>query len=154
MLDDPALAELLRTWGLAIVAPLSVLEGPIVSMVAGYLARLGVFDLLPLLAVLILGDLVGDVALYLIGRKGRLVVRRRWLRRLRISPVQLARLVRRFRAAGRAPDPLREVHALPRLRHPHRRRRRPDAVRPLPRRLPDGHDPEKRHAARDRLDIR
>lgn len=98
MLDDPALVDLLRTWGLAAIAPLSIVEGPIVSMVAGYLARLGVFDLPPLLIVLVLGDLAGDVALYLIGRKGRLVVRRRWLRRLSISPAQLARLVRRFRA--------------------------------------------------------
>jgi membrane protein DedA with SNARE-associated domain len=97
VLDDPALVELLHTWGLAVILPLSILEGPIVSMVAGYLARLGAFDLPPLFAILILGDLVGDVALYLIGRKGRLVVRRRWLRRLNISPAQLARLVRRFR---------------------------------------------------------
>jgi membrane protein DedA with SNARE-associated domain len=97
VLDDPALVDLLRNWGLAVIAPLSIVEGPIVSMAGGYLARLGVFDLLPLLIVLVLGDLTGDVALYLIGRKGRLVVRRRWLRRLRISPVQLARLVRRFR---------------------------------------------------------
>jgi membrane protein DedA with SNARE-associated domain len=98
MLDDPVLVGLLHSWGLAVIAPLSIVEGPIVSLVAGYLARLGAFDLLPLLAVLVLGDLVGDVALYLIGRKGRLVVRRRWLRRLRISPRQLARLVHRFRA--------------------------------------------------------
>jgi membrane protein DedA with SNARE-associated domain len=97
VLDDPAIVELLRTWGLAVIAPLSILEGPIVSMVAGYLARLGAFDLPPVLAILILGDLVGDVALYLIGRKVRLVVRRRWLRRLNISPALMARLVRRFR---------------------------------------------------------
>jgi membrane protein YqaA with SNARE-associated domain len=98
VLDDPALVELLHAWGLVIIAPLSIIEGPVVSMLTGYLARLGAFDLLPLLAVLVLGDLVGDIALYLIGRKGRLVVRRRWLGRLRISPAQLARLVRRFRA--------------------------------------------------------
>jgi membrane protein DedA with SNARE-associated domain len=97
MLDDPALVDLLRTWGLVVLAPLSLLEGPIVSMVAGYLARLGLFDPIAVLVIVVLGDLVGDVALYLIGRKGRLVVRRRWLRRLKISPAQLARLVRRFR---------------------------------------------------------
>jgi membrane-associated protein len=97
VLDDPAIVELLRTWGLVILAPLSLVEGPIVSMIAGYLARIGILELLPVLAVVVLGDLVGDVALYLIGRKGRLVVRRRWLSRLKISPAQLARLVRRFR---------------------------------------------------------
>lgn len=100
MLDDPALVELLRTWGLLILAPLAVLEGPAVSILAGYLARLGLFDPLAVLAIVIIGDLAGDVALYLIGRKGRLVVRRQWLKRFRISPSQLARLVRRFREQG------------------------------------------------------
>jgi membrane protein DedA with SNARE-associated domain len=97
VLDDPELVGLLRTWGLVILMPLSLLEGPIVSMVAGYLARLGLFDPLAVLVIAVLGDLVGDVALYLIGRKGRLVMRRRWLKRLKVSPAQLARLVRRFR---------------------------------------------------------
>jgi membrane protein DedA with SNARE-associated domain len=100
VLDDPALTALLRDWGLLILAPLAVLEGPAVTILAGYLARLGLFDLLAVLAVVVIADLFGDTALYLIGRRGRLVVRRRWLKRMKVSPAQLARLVRRFREQG------------------------------------------------------
>jgi hypothetical protein len=44
VLDDPALVELLHAWGLVIIAPLSIIEGPVVSMLAGYLAWLGAFS--------------------------------------------------------------------------------------------------------------
>ena len=58
-----ATAELLglvRSHGTLILAPLAVLEGPIVSIVAGYLASRGLLLLKAVIPVVILADLVGD----------------------------------------------------------------------------------------------
>ncbi len=53
-----------------IIFPLVIIEGPIVMLVCGFLIRLGGFDFLPTYLLLILGDLIGDVAYYYIGKHG------------------------------------------------------------------------------------
>jgi membrane protein DedA with SNARE-associated domain len=56
--------------GSALILPLSVIEGPIVSIATGILAAQGYFDWYWALPLLVAGDLVGDVACYWIGRAG------------------------------------------------------------------------------------
>ena len=51
-----------------LIVPLTIVEGPIVMVLCGFLYRLGSFDLLPLYASLIIADLIGDVGWYCIGR--------------------------------------------------------------------------------------
>lgn len=60
MPDLPAIETLVRDHGLSIIAPVAVVEGPIVSIIAGHLAALGYFDFVALTSVLIMADLVGD----------------------------------------------------------------------------------------------
>ena len=55
----------------AVILPLAVLEGPMVTVVSGILVARGVLGFFPTLAVVLLGDLVSDPALYMIGRFGR-----------------------------------------------------------------------------------
>ena len=54
--------------GSALILPLAVIEGPIVSIVAGFLSARGYFDWYLALALLVCGDLIGDLAYYLAGR--------------------------------------------------------------------------------------
>jgi membrane protein DedA with SNARE-associated domain len=64
------LALLLTKYGYFILFPLAAIEGPIVSLVVGFLIYLGYFQFLPAYALLILGDLIPDTAYYYLGRFG------------------------------------------------------------------------------------
>ncbi len=61
---------LLSTWGYVILFPLAVVEGPIIGVVAGFLISLGQMGWIPVFVVLFVGDMVGDVIYYYIGRFG------------------------------------------------------------------------------------
>lgn len=50
-----------------IIVPLTLIEGPIVMMVAGVLLRLGYFDFITLYLVLMASDLLADILWYYIG---------------------------------------------------------------------------------------
>lgn len=70
MFGSEEVLALLQAHGLAIVAFLSLLEGPIVSVIAGYLGKLGYFTFGTLVPVLVAGDLLGDIGFYAMGRYG------------------------------------------------------------------------------------
>ncbi len=61
---------LLTKYGYFILFPLAVIEGPIVSLVVGFLIYLGYLKFLPAYAILLLGDLIPDTVYYYIGRFG------------------------------------------------------------------------------------
>ncbi|MEI7425889.1 MAG: DedA family protein [Candidatus Moraniibacteriota bacterium] len=62
--------DLLLHYKYLIFFPLVVIEGPIVTVIAGFLAFLGYFDLRVLYIVALMGDLVGDTLYYSIGYFG------------------------------------------------------------------------------------
>ncbi|MFN4100994.1 MAG: DedA family protein [Pararhodobacter sp.] len=70
MMETAALLPLIREHGLLIIGLLALVEGPIVSVIGGSLAGAGVLSLWALLAVVIAGDLLGDIVLYAVGRRG------------------------------------------------------------------------------------
>lgn len=89
--------QLITTHGLAILAPLSILEGPVVSIIAGWLVSLSLLQPLPVFVFLVAGDMIGDCALYYAGRNARVD---RWPvvgRFLRVRRATLVPLIRRFR---------------------------------------------------------
>src|SRR5271166_424112 len=65
------LANVLIAHGSVLVLPLAVIEGPIVSVMAGLLSAKGFLDWYSALSLLVCGDLVGDAIYYWIGRTGR-----------------------------------------------------------------------------------
>lgn len=71
MLDLAAVMAWILTYKYVAVFVLAVVEGPIISVVAGFLASMGQMSLLAALGILILGDLVGDFLHYAAGRWGR-----------------------------------------------------------------------------------
>ena len=54
-----------------ILLPLTIIEGPIVTMMAAFLASMGTLNIYWVYIVAVLGDLIGDSIYYWIGRSGR-----------------------------------------------------------------------------------
>ncbi len=61
--------QFLLTNGYFIMFIMMIVEGPIVTMAAAFLASMGYFSLPAVLAVSVIGDLVGDLLWYFLGRK-------------------------------------------------------------------------------------
>lgn len=67
---DPSIIASLQTGGYIIMLALMIIEGPIVTFIAAFLASLGVFDIWLVLLFGWLGDVLGDFLFYSIGRFG------------------------------------------------------------------------------------
>lgn len=63
--------ELLLTYKYAIVIPLAIIEGPIISVICGFLTTLGIFNLLLVFVVMVIGDILGDGIQYSVGYYGK-----------------------------------------------------------------------------------
>jgi membrane protein DedA with SNARE-associated domain len=61
---------LIEQYKYLVLFPLAAIEGPVVSLVVGFLIRLGYISLIPSFIILILGDLLPDSIYYAIGRFG------------------------------------------------------------------------------------
>lgn len=92
--------QLLQTHGLLLLFPLAVIEGPIVTVVAGWLARLGYFRLEWAVLILVTADLVGDSLLYGLGRAGPDVLPQKWRLALGVTDARIALVVEHFREKG------------------------------------------------------
>ena len=96
---DQAL-QLMQDHGLWLLALIAILEGPIITVIAGYLAHLGAFNPVAVYVVVVLADLVGDTLFYLFGRSGIGWLSPRWRARLGMSDDRLAGLADHFRDKG------------------------------------------------------
>jgi membrane protein DedA with SNARE-associated domain len=67
---------LLTTYKYIILIPLSIIEGPIVAVIVGFLSTMGIFNLFISYVILVVGDGVGDGLLYALGRWGSGLVHR------------------------------------------------------------------------------
>lgn len=61
---------LLMTYKYALLFPLSIIEGPIVTVLGGFLSSLHLMNWLAIYVIVILGDIVGDTSIYSFGRWG------------------------------------------------------------------------------------
>jgi membrane protein DedA with SNARE-associated domain len=88
----------LAIYGYAALLPLAIIEGPAVTVFAAFLAAQGVFDVVGVYAIVVLGDLVGDVLHYAVGRWAAA----RWAAKPRAAKPMAADLVASgWGAAGR-----------------------------------------------------
>ena len=92
--------NLVQAHGLWLLAPVSILEGPIVTVIAAYMASLGLMNIYAVYVVCVVGDLIGDVALYMIGRFGPRSLPGRWQLRLGLRRKQRKGLQSHFREVG------------------------------------------------------
>ena len=100
MLTSDVALHLIQSYGLFLLAPLAVVEGPIVTVLAAYLARLGYMDIIGVYLVCVLGDLIGDAWLYGLGRAGPNLISPRWQARFGISEARLIALSDHFANKG------------------------------------------------------
>jgi membrane-associated protein len=76
--------SLLLTYKYIILIPLAIIEGPIVSVICGFLVTLGVFNPLLVYMVMVIGDIAGDGIIYYIGYSGK-----RFLKYFRVTEEKL-----------------------------------------------------------------
>jgi len=72
------LAQLLIQYKYLILLPIVVVEGPIITVIAGFIVSLGYMNLLITYLVVVFGDVGGDIIYYAIGRWGRENFLERW----------------------------------------------------------------------------
>lgn len=65
---DPLI--LLQMYGYVALFPLAVIEGPIITIIAGLLVTAGVFNPYAVYLIVVTGDIVGDSVWYAVGRFG------------------------------------------------------------------------------------
>jgi membrane protein DedA with SNARE-associated domain len=92
--------HLLQSHGLWLLFPLATIEGPIVTVLAAYLARLGHMNLVSIYVVVVVADLFGDLFYYWAGwfLHGSIPVR--WRRRLGYDEARQKALEDHFRHSG------------------------------------------------------
>ena len=76
------------------IFPVAVLEGPIITIISGFLISRGQLSFFPALFIVFLGDVVSDSVYYFVGRGGRHMIQ--YLKFLHISREQLLRLENHF----------------------------------------------------------
>lgn len=75
----------------------TIIEGPIVMLSSGFLYRLGGFALIPMYAVLVLGDFIADILWYCLGRFGGRKTVFKYSRFIKISPEKLDKVETLFK---------------------------------------------------------
>jgi membrane-associated protein len=79
------------------IFPIAVLEGPIITIISGFLVSRGTLSLLPALLVVFFGDFISDAGFYFLGRWGRHAID--YLKFVRISEERLKKLENRFKSS-------------------------------------------------------
>ena len=93
----PAILNLLMVYKYLIIFPISILEGPIITILSGLLVSLGSVNVYMVFLTLIAGDLVGDMIYYIIGRFGRKHFIHRWGHLIGITEDKIIHLEDRFK---------------------------------------------------------
>lgn len=95
-LDHTSIFALLTHYGYAIIFPISILEGPIIAIIAGFLVSLGKLNGILVFIILVLGDLTGDSLYYGLGRFGGRSFVLRYGKYIRMSEEKVLRLEKYF----------------------------------------------------------
>lgn len=77
--------------------PVTVIEGPIIIVIAGFFSTLGYFNPLLVFLIAIAGDVAGDTIYYAMGRWGRIAFIERWGKYVGLSVDRVKRLESHFK---------------------------------------------------------
>lgn len=80
--------------------PAVIIEGPIITVIAGFLSVQGLMNFYLAFLVIVAGDLAGDAAYYAFGRWGRKNFIEKYGRFIGISPAKIASLENNFKSNG------------------------------------------------------
>lgn len=93
----PKIFSLLSVWGYVLILPIAIVEGPIISVISGFLASLGQLNFIVVFWVLLGADFLGDLLYYYLGRWGHGPLAQRIVARLGVTPEKKKRLEASFR---------------------------------------------------------
>ncbi|MBI2464250.1 DedA family protein [Candidatus Peregrinibacteria bacterium] len=88
--------DLLETYKYVLLFPLAVIEGPMVTVLAAFLASLGYFNTYYVYGLVVLGDIVGDALYYALGKWGGRKFINRWGKYIGIQTERMGRLEQHF----------------------------------------------------------
>ena len=95
-LTTGAIIALIIKYKYLIIFPIAVLEGPLIAIVAGFLAYSGYLNVIAVVLLLVFADLVGDSFYYSIGRFGRARFIHKYGRYIGINEERVASLEKQF----------------------------------------------------------
>ncbi len=87
---------LLTTYKYLLLFPVVVFEGPIITVIAGFLSSLGYLNIFIAYGVVVVGDIAGDIMYYALGYYGRERFVNRWGRFFGITSERVERLEKYF----------------------------------------------------------
>jgi membrane-associated protein len=87
---------LLTAYKYLFLFPVVVVEGPIITVIAGFLSSLGIFNIFIAYGVVVVGDIAGDIAYYELGYYGGQRFVTRWGRFLGITLERVEQLEKHF----------------------------------------------------------
>ena len=99
-MDGATVLQFLTDYGYWVIVPLMIIEGPIVTLIAAFLASLGVFNVYIVLILSVLGDMIGDIVLYGAGRQWGIQFAHKWGRHIGITPERVQNMEAYFRRHG------------------------------------------------------
>jgi membrane-associated protein len=102
---DPSYENLisyLQFWGYPIMLLLMIIEGPIVTIIASFLASLGFFEWHLVYILSVFGDIIGDIVFYFIGFFGGPKVVEKFKKTLKIKESSLDYIRNSFQTKGAA----------------------------------------------------
>ena len=76
--------------------PVAVVEGPIISLISGFLVAKGILNIFAVYWLLVAGDIVGDTVYYALGRFGGRLFIKKWGQIFRITDDKLVRAEKHF----------------------------------------------------------
>lgn len=91
------IANLLIHYKYLILFPIITIEGPIATIITGFLSSLGYFNFLVAFLVIVVADVFGDVLFYTIGRFGREKFIQKWGHYIGINMRKVRRLESHFK---------------------------------------------------------
>ncbi len=92
--------QLLLSFRYFILFPLVVIEGPIITVIAGFFISLGQLDFYLTYLLVVAGDLAGDSLYYLLGRFGKTGFLSRWGRFIGLNQERITGIERHFNDHG------------------------------------------------------
>lgn len=92
--------ELLIQYKYFILFPIVVVEGPIVTVIAGFVSSIGYMGLFAAYVIVVFGDLTGDALYYVMGRWGRERFLNRWGKYIGLSLERVVSIEKHFEKHG------------------------------------------------------
>jgi membrane protein DedA with SNARE-associated domain len=100
MFSTVLVTQWLTNYGYALLFPLVVIEGPLVTVLAGFLCSMHVMNLYVTYAVAVAGDLAGDCLYYAAGRWGRKEFIEKYGHYVGVTPARISDVEHHFEQHG------------------------------------------------------